>query len=232
MLQIWVYWSDRKECTKPMNSDAQGEEIAYIHLSPMKAYRMADYAQKLIDDPKDTNIYGVDTGAGENRGLIAIGREMGRVFVFLAKVDVNGNYISQQKFRFNHNYHYGLQISNLDNLQFQKQFDENAELIQLHDLLADYARYTNGAAGFAVHDVARYESAKLNNLVRSIADKVGAEVPGSRRQYTGNGASNSYFSGNGNSSQSNNNSQSSGGYSSRYTSMGSADDLESELLGE
>lgn len=207
------------------NNPGELEEIGYIHLSPTKAFILAEYMQKIIDNPDGLDIYGVSTGTGENAGLIAIGRELGVPFLFVAKVDTNGNYLNSQKFRFNSNYHFGLNIHDLNKLSFEKEYVNNVELEQVRDMLIDWARSANGALAFSVHDVARYETAKMNNMLRKIAEKVGVEFNGGNKSsYTGGGSQNSFFN---NNSGTMNKPASAG---SRYVT--SSDDLESELIGD
>lgn len=225
-----TFWKGSLKLSITERNGENNEEIGYIHLSPMKASTMAYYAQKIIDDEETFDIYGVDTGTGENRGLIAVGREMGKPYVFIAKVDANGSYLSSFKFMFNVDYHYGLQINDLDRLSFQKEYFNNAELIQFKQLLEDYARSSNGAYAFSVHDIARYETAKSQNFLRQIAEKVGVELKGSNgSRYTGS-SNNSFFSGN--NSSSGYDSSSNGGRSSSKFVGTSPDDLENEFMGE
>ena len=51
----------------------------------------------------------------------------------------------------------------------------DVELNQFANLLLDYSRSASGALGASFYDIGRYETAKLTNMIRRIADKVGAE---------------------------------------------------------
>ena len=120
-------------------------------------------------------MFGVDTGAGEIRGFIAIGRNNGIPFLFIAKVNSEGKYESSQRFNFNMNYNYLLKVHSIDSLKCQKEYMNDVELNQFANLLIDYSRSASGALGASFYDIGRYETAKLAGMIRRISDKVGAE---------------------------------------------------------
>ena len=186
------YWNGTLRISISESGNAQegrNNELAYIHLSPTKARLFADGVKKIIDDPETFDIFGVDTGTGETRGLIAIGRDMGKPYLVIAKVNPNGQYESNQRFNFNVDYQYMLQINDLTKLNFKKEYNNTIELNQLKDLLEDFARFSSGAAAATIYDLGRYESARSSNMIRRIAEKTGAYT-------SNNNGGNSYFSGN------------------------------------
>lgn len=171
--------------------DGRNSELAYIHLSPTKARILADGVNRVIKTPDADNVFGVDTGTGETRGFIAIGRKLGVPFLFIAKVTSDGRYESSQRFTFNSDYNYLLKVHDIDSLKFQKEYMNNIELQQFSDILSDYARCASGALGASFHDIGRYEVAKISGIIRKIAEKTGAID--SRNGF--NKSSNSFFSG-------------------------------------
>ena len=166
--------------------EGRSNELAYIHLSPTKARLMAQCVDKILSDEKSSDIYGINTGIGEVNGFMAIGRDMGNPYLIIAKVGQNG-YESSQRFNFNKDYNYFLQVSDLDKLKFKKEYDNTVELTQFRDILEDFARASSGAIGASVHDIGRYEASKTNALVRKIAAKVGVELNYTNNQFGGNG---------------------------------------------
>ena len=169
--------------------EGRNNELAYIHLSPTKARLFADCVERIIKDPETFDIFGVDTGTGETHGLIAIGRDMGKPYLIIAKVNSDGKYESNQRFNFNNDYQYLLQINDITKLGYKKEYDNSLELNQLKDILDDYSRFSSGAAGYTFYDIGRYESAKISNIIRSIAEKVGA----SNKNYNIGSSNNSFF---------------------------------------
>lgn len=203
--------------------EGRNNELAYIHLSPTKAFILAEAVNRIIEEPESNNVFGVDTGTGETRGFIAIGREMGNPYLFIAKVNPSGAYESSQRFNFNVNYNYMLKVHDITNLKCQKEYMNSVELRQFANLLVDYSRSASGALGASFYDIGRYESAKASNMMRKIAEKVGVEF-----KYGGN------RSGNGFNFDNSENYSTPTGHSSNNASSGARkfdniEDLESEL---
>lgn len=210
------------------SQEGRNNELAYIHLSPTKARILVEGVKRIATNAEGKEIYGVDTGTGETRGFIAIGRDMGKPFLFIAKVNASGNYESSQRFDFNNNYNYLLDVHDLSSLKCQKEYMNNVELDQFCNILEDYARFASGAIGASFYDIGRYENAKLSNMVRSIGIKTGAL---DASKYGGNGgggrSNNSFFNNVGSEYEQPSASSNSGSSNrSRYQSI---DDLESEL---
>lgn len=172
---------------------AKVDELAYIHLSPTKALMMSHIVQEYIDDPNKSEPRGVNTGASDVQGLIAIGRENGVPYLVIAKVDANGAFLQQQRFNFNNDYNYDLTFSDINKLMFSKSYDNTIELKLFQQILKDYASSSNGAFGYATWDIARYEQAKQANTIWKIAEKVGVERSGGSGARSSGSANGSYF---------------------------------------
>lgn len=174
--------------------EGRNNELAYIHLSPTKARILAEGVERIIANNESRDVFGVDTGAGETRGFIAVGRDTGKPFLFIAKVNAGGKYDSSQRFDFNVDYNYLLKVHDVANLKCQKEYMNNVELQQFVDLLNDYARFASGALGASFYDIGRYESSKLSNMVRKIAEKTGAIDSKYNNGGNGNNGGRSFFS--------------------------------------
>ena len=199
-------------------SGGKNNDLASIYFSPTKAKMFSKCIRAIIDNPSSKEIVAVDTGAGEKRGFIAIGREDGKPFIFVARVDGNGNYESSQRFNFNWDYSYTLKVVDLKKLKYQKVYDNNVELEQMFTLFNEYANAMSGAYAYATHDLGRYDNFRSNNVMQAIADKVGAETGKSSGNYNrSNNRGGSYFDNNGSSDT---------GSGAKYQSI---DDLDEEL---
>lgn len=222
-----AYWKGSLKLTinERKNND-KPNELAYIHLSPMKASILAKCVADVIATDEDI-IKGVPTGAGETQGLITVGRENGAPFLVLGQVDKNGNMTQSQRFNFIQDYHFGLTFSSLSTMEFEKTYENNEELLQFQHLLEDFSRSANGAIGASVWGVARYETAKLNNMVYKLAEKMGVETGGNSSN--SGSANQSYFANGG--QQKNLGSSNKGGFNgmNQPASSGSIDDLESDF---
>lgn len=203
------------------NSNSRPNELASIYMSPTKARILAEGVARIISSRED-KVYGVDTGTGNIKGFIAIGRSKGDPFLFIGKVNADGKYELNQTFNFNTNSNFLFDVKDLANIKFQKEALENVELQEFMDLLNDYARAASGAIAASVHDINFYENNRFTGLVRSIANKVGAG-----NGCNNNGGGNNHFFDNANSeySEPSHNSQNNA-RTNRYESI---DDLEDAL---
>lgn len=154
-------------------NEGRNNELAYIHLSPIKARIFAESVQKIIEDPETFDIYGIDTGSGDTSGFIAIGRDMGKPYLFIARVNSKGGYDSSQRFNFNFDRNYTLKVNDLNKLSYQKEYNNDVELQMFRDALMDYSKSASGAVAASVHDVGRYEAAKINNIIRKVGESMG-----------------------------------------------------------
>lgn len=189
----------------------QSNELASIFLSPTKARLMSECIARIINNPDTLEIYGINTGIGEVNGFMAIGRDAGNPYIIIAKVSKDG-YESTQRFNFNVDYNYLLQVNDLQNLKFKKEYDNTVELQEFKDIIDDYARAVSGAYGASFYDIGRYENAKTTNLIRKIAEKVGVESGYNNGSNYNNNRSNnngsSYFNNGNNAGENSSSSQS------------------------
>ncbi len=214
LLKINIVESNNSQANVPNN------ELASIYLSPMKARLMSECITRVMNDPETLEIYGINTGIGEVNGFMAIGRDAGNPYIVIAKVSKDG-YDSTQRFNFNVDYNYLLQVNDLTNLKFKKEFDNNVELQAFKDIIDDYARAVSGAYGASFYDIGRYENAKTTNLIRKMAESVGVETGNNNGGYNRQGGNGSSYFNNGNnasSSQSNNHNNYSNSSSTKSTS--------------
>jgi hypothetical protein len=214
-----------------VDTSNKNNEIVKINLSPNKAKVLSECVQKVIDNTDSMDAYGVDTGSGETRGLFAIGRNEGVPFILIGKVNKDGNFESSQRFVFDTNYNYNLVFSNLENLDFIKEHHPNMDLVQLRDILADFARSSNGAYAAATHDINRYEINKLNAMIRGVMQATNAKPVYQNNNNTNrSGNRDSYFNGSSNDNDyTNNNNNNHDSNSNKNNGYQKIDSLEDEF---
>lgn len=154
---------------------ASREEVIAVYVSPIKARLLSKCIEEVLKSTKD-DVRGIDTGTGDIRGLVVIGRKSGVPFIGLAKVNSDGGYENYQEYKFAKDMFYTLDINNLKKLDFNKRYDNNAELEQLYHTTIDFANAMSGAYAYSVHDIGRYENGRTNNVLQSIANAVGANT--------------------------------------------------------
>lgn len=153
-------------------SSSSRDEVVAVYVSPIKARLFAKCIDDMLADSKDCS-YGIDTGTGDIRGLIVIGRKSGVPFIGLGKVNSDGGYENYQEYKFAKDMYYRLNIKDVQKLKFDKIIEDTVELEQLRNAAIEFANAMNGAYAYSVHDIGRYEHNRSNNLLQSIADAVG-----------------------------------------------------------
>lgn len=186
---------------KDNRSTVEYEEISSIYLSPTKAHILKEQLLvfKSLEDTNTTNrSFGVDTGIGENKNFIAIGNtgnstddDIQRT-LFIGKIDINGNLLEGNSFNFNHNYNYGIQWTDVQNMKFNTDFVDNTELDMFIIILDQFVSSITGAMAYSVMDMGRFNNSRLNTKIGLVMNKLGIESKSSRVT-----TSESYFNKNG-----------------------------------
>lgn len=169
----------------------QYNEVVYIHLSPTKARILKHEIKKFLAEPAtvDTPPRGVNTGSSDVQGMIFIGNredstpDIPRRYMTIGKVDASGNIVDSCEFDFNSNYHFGVVFTNTSGqLQISKEYYDDLEIEQFVTFLDEYIWSANGSTGYFTTDLARYQTARIENKIDDIATAVGVEKKSSGGQ--------------------------------------------------
>lgn len=197
--------------------------VEQIFLSPTKALLLANELDAFMKYTKEGNIengrgFGVSAGMGEKVTYIAFHATTDNTkFVTIGKINNSGDIIEKRSMSFNKDYHYALEWKNIETFDAERTVYDDVELEMLKALLVDFSRSMNGATGYSVADITRYDLNRVLNKMDPIYDKLGIE-----RKY------NNGYSG---SSKSNNFLSNLGAKSMSSTSI-SLDDIGDELMDE
>lgn len=169
------------------------DPLADITLSPTKARIFADQVQTFINDFYSEDgwsgkSYGVDTGFKDVRPVIIATAINGNPYIVVGKVSPDGSFESRVDYSINQEYHYGLEWSNLDNMEVDRNFYNITELEQIRDLCNEYAASAFGATAASTLEMAKWDYSITRN-VDAIAEKLGVE----RRTRNDSSTGNSYF---------------------------------------
>lgn len=160
-----------------------------IYLSPTKAHMLVDQINAFLkyragDDIDPARGFGVNTGMGEKVSFIAFSTDADKIiYINIGKFDGNGVITESYRFALNHEYNYSLEWSDVNANKLSRVFDEEVEISMLKNAIEDFSRTSNGAVGYAVADMARWDTHRLNRRIDQIFDKLGIE----RQSYGGNG---------------------------------------------
>lgn len=191
------FWKGMLKLSISERIDNQGSnptfnELAYIHLSPTKARIFKEEIDKFMIDPSRPR--GVNSGSSEIQGVIIIGAREGstpetpRYFLLIGKVDATGKFVDRCELDFNFNYHSGLVFNDIgDSVDFEKEYYDDLEVRQLKTMLEEYCWSCNGATGYFSADIARYETARMENKIDDMVASMGIERKSSRSNTGNNG---------------------------------------------
>ena len=187
---------------KESYSGVEYEELAYIHLSPNKAYILKSQLLDFINlkDHATTNMsVGVDTGLTDTKNFIAIGntntsseKDIQRSLC-IGKVSPDGKIIEKTNFNFNHQYHFGIEWTNIEKMDCSTNYIDDVELNLLITILDEYIKAMTGATAYSVMDMGRFDYSRINTKIELMMNALGIEPKSSKQ----NNSSNSYFNRNG-----------------------------------
>lgn len=167
-----------------------------IHLSPIKAHMLVNSIEEFMKYRAGNELnpekgFGVPAGMGEKITFISFSTDEERsIYITIGKFDAQGRIVESYKYKMNKNYNFALSWNNLETNDLSKEFDDEAEITMLRNAIEDFSRTSNGAAGYAVADMGRWDTHRLNKRIDQMFDKLGIE------KYTGGGSNKNYGSNN------------------------------------
>lgn len=167
-----------------------------IFLSPTKAHMLVEQIDEFLKYRAGDNIdplraFGVNTGMGEKVSFIAFSTNEDKVIkLIIGKFDGSGVVVEREEFDLNHEYNYSLEWEDVNQNRFFKVYDEEAEIMMLRNAIEDFSRTSNGAIGYAVADMARWDSHRMNKRIDQIFDKLGIERYSGNNSYGNKGSNN------------------------------------------
>ena len=159
----------------------QYETLTSCYLTPTKANLLFNQIQKFKNDVENGSYktdagYGVNTGMGDISTVIMVHLLGKDTAITIAKVNVDGQYVSKYTYKFNKGYHYGITLKNYEDMSsYQKEFYDEIEFEQFQNILKSFSDNMNGSIGYSVIDLARYDYRGMMNKMNPIYDKLGIE---------------------------------------------------------
>ena len=157
------------------------ETLETIYLSPTKAKLLAIEIEKFKKYIEDGDIvtgkaFGVNAGMSEKVSYIGFSSDENlNIIITIGKIDGSGNILSSNSIMLNKEYHFALEWNNINAMDVTKNFVDNVELDQIHEICEDFSRYMNGVIGYSVADLTRYDNARILSKMDPIYDKLGIE---------------------------------------------------------
>lgn len=201
----------------------QYEALVSCYITPTKAMIMHDqillFEDAVANKKYSANYgYGINAGIGEVSSVFIIHQFDNVPAITIGKVNSDGNYLQKVTFKFNTDYHYGVDFTDYDSMSTcSKHYFNNVELEQIKSLLLEFSTKMNGAAAYSALDLGRYDIRGLYNKLNPIYDKLGIER---QNNYSGGNSENNFFSG------------SNGGLNRGKSVTTSIDNVMDDLVGE
>lgn len=154
-----------------------------IYLTHTKAKLLLDDAREFYNNPDMATSVGVDSGTGENQGLIQFsnGAEFGVTHPCLvirrliANAD-GASITSSFAYEFKTQTHYTIRNFDTNTMNFDKIYHDDLEIEQFFTLLEQYVLAQTNAIAFTVKEQLNYNYNKLNEKVDSVLEHLGVEV--------------------------------------------------------
>jgi hypothetical protein len=159
----------------------QYEDLTNIYITPTKAMILMNqinaFKEALASGKLESNTgFGINAGMGEIVSVLILHtNDKGGVAITLGKVDGSGKYTVKETFNFSQNFHYGLKWNDIDSMKCEKQYTDSVEFDQFVDTIKSFAENSNGALGYTVADITRFDTRSILNKMNPIYDKLGIE---------------------------------------------------------
>lgn len=183
-----------------------------IYLNHTKALLLAQSIQNVLDGK--SNNEGVPSSSKSI--IFSNGLEFGsdNYFLTIRDIDPNtGSIITSIAYEFKKNYHYTVSNFNESNLDFNKNYNDTIEIVELQNLLTEYYKEASCAGAYFALETFKYNNSKTQTKLNSICEKLGIEYSSKANTST----KGSFFN--------NNN----GNVNNNNFSIASPDDIENEI---
>jgi hypothetical protein len=165
-----------------------------IYLTHTKALLLLKDAKEFIDNPSMASSVGVDSGTGENQGIIQFsnGVEFGTNNICLVirrlTVDESGKpaITSSFAYEFKTESHYTIRNFDANTLDFDRVYHEGLEIEQFFILLDQYIKAQTNAVAHTIREQLNYQDNRINTKLDMLHEHFGLEAPKNNNRGGGN----------------------------------------------
>ncbi len=137
----------------------------------------------------------------------------------ICSIDAAGTVLKRFTYNFPDDQDFHIDWSNFDTMKNDKVYDSDLQYKMLKETIAEFARTSNGAAGYTTVDLARYDINAIRNNITAIGENLGVIQP--RQNNFNRNTSGGYFN--------NNNNQNTANHTSGNSQHKSLDEIQSEF---
>lgn len=171
-----------------------------IYLTHTKALLLSQVGKEFIANPSMATSVGVDSGMGENQGLIQFsnGVEFGtnNICLVIRRLSVeNGvaTITSSFAYEFKTGTHYTVSNFDANTMDFDRIYHDQLEIEQFFILLDEYVKAQTNAVAFTVREQYNYQDNRLNSKLDALLEHNGLETGYKGNKGKGNNNSVSIF---------------------------------------
>ena len=188
-----------------LDANNQYNDLIKCFLTGLKARIVLEEYHKFTDDfnngkLKDGAAYGITTGMSDIVTIFSFCVVDGSKAIAIGKINGSGQIQEMHKFKFNDNYHYGLEWKDLDNMVVEKKYYADIEIDAFADTLKGFVENYGGSQAYVGFDLGKYDYRHIDNNINEVMKKLGIQIPSNVNNY-GRKSGNSYFDNNNSSNE-------------------------------
>lgn len=158
------------------------ENGASIYLTHTKAKLLLDDAREFFKNPDMATSVGVDSGTGDNQGIIQFsnGAEFGVTHpcLVIRRLDVSngGSITASFAYEFKTQTHYTIRNFDPNTMNFDRIYHDDLEIEQFFTLLEQYVLAQTNAVAFTVKEQLHYINNKADEKMNAVLEHLGIEI--------------------------------------------------------
>lgn len=175
------------------------DSVASIFITHTKAHillnRIEEFEKYIADGGKDPEVgFCINAGMGEKVTVLIlhVTKDGGRA-ILIGKIDGEGNMSDSADFEFKKDWQYAIKYNNISSKKFEREFLDDIEWNEFCETIQEFAKASNGAIGYTVADITRFDTQRILNKMNPIYEKLGIETGFNRNNNYGSNKNN-FFS--------------------------------------
>lgn len=168
---------------------------------------LAEYEQAIADGTITMNqSWGIVTGLSDVQTIIMfhLNKVSSTKAFSICSINKDGTVLKKFTYNFPDDQDFYIYWSNFDTMKNDKKFDPDLQYKIIKDAISEFARTSNGAAGYTALDIARYDINYMKNTINAVAESMGIQTRTGGNNFnrnTGGGFFSNVSNGGGNNNQ-------------------------------
>lgn len=199
MMKLTLATSQPSEGNAPRNWEDQISVSITGTKANLLLNALTDY-EKAIEEGTITmtQSWGIVTGMSEIQTILMfhLNKISSGKALSICSIDASGAVLKKFTFNFPDDQDFYIAWANFDSMKSDKKFNNDLQYKMLKDAIEEFARNSNGAAGYTFWDLGRYEINSVKNTINAMAENMGIQARPQNNNYNRNSGG-GFFSNNG-----------------------------------